>query len=113
MSDEWNEQKLLEVSSSFQECRILLTAAQIDLFTKLEAKPRTVRRPLCRRRLEPARAGYPDGRSGSTGTFEPFVRRALQSEFVDHRPAGERRSGFDTPFSPSQGNYVGDVVAPH
>ena len=42
MSDEWNEQKLLEVSSSFQECRILLTAAQIDLFTKLEAKPRTV-----------------------------------------------------------------------
>ena len=42
MSDEWSEQKLLEVSSSFQECRILLTAAQIDLFTKLEAKPRTV-----------------------------------------------------------------------
>jgi SAM-dependent methyltransferase len=42
MSNEWNEQKLLEVSSSFQECRILLTAAQLDLFTKLEAKPRTV-----------------------------------------------------------------------
>ncbi len=42
MSDEWNKQRLLEVSSSFQECRILLTAAQLDLFTKLEAKPRTV-----------------------------------------------------------------------
>jgi SAM-dependent methyltransferase len=42
MSDEWNEQRLHEVSSSFQECRILLTAAQLDLFTKLEAKPRTV-----------------------------------------------------------------------
>jgi hypothetical protein len=42
MSYEWNKQRLLEVSSSFQECRILLTAAQLDLFTKLEAKPRTV-----------------------------------------------------------------------
>jgi hypothetical protein len=42
MSGEWNEQKLHEVSSSFQECRILLTGAQLDLFTKLEAKPRTV-----------------------------------------------------------------------
>jgi hypothetical protein len=42
MSDEWNEQRLLAVASSFQECRILLTAAQLDLFTKLEARPRTV-----------------------------------------------------------------------
>jgi hypothetical protein len=42
MSDEWNEQRLLEVASSFQECRILLTAAQLDLFSKLEASPRTV-----------------------------------------------------------------------
>src|SRR5512143_1008985 len=42
MSDEWNEQKLHEVSSAFQECRILLTAAQLDLFSKLEAKSRTV-----------------------------------------------------------------------
>ncbi len=42
MSDEWNKQKLLEVSSSFQECRILLSAAQLDLFTKLEERPRTV-----------------------------------------------------------------------
>lgn len=42
MSDEWNEQRLLAIASSFQECRILLTAAQLDLFSKLEAKPRTV-----------------------------------------------------------------------
>jgi predicted O-methyltransferase YrrM len=42
MSDEWNEQRLHQVSSSFQECRILLTAAQLDLFTKLEERPRTV-----------------------------------------------------------------------
>jgi hypothetical protein len=42
MSDEWNEQRLHAVASSFQECRILLTAAQLDLFTKLEAEPRTV-----------------------------------------------------------------------
>lgn len=42
MSDEWNKQRLHEVSSSFQECRILLSAAQLDLFTKLEARPGSV-----------------------------------------------------------------------
>ncbi len=42
MSDEWNDQRLHEVSSSFQECRILLSAAQLDLFTKLEERPKTV-----------------------------------------------------------------------
>jgi predicted O-methyltransferase YrrM len=42
MSDEWNEQRLHEVSSAFQVCRILLSAAQLDLFTKLEEGPRTV-----------------------------------------------------------------------
>lgn len=42
MSDEWNKERLHEVSSSFQECKILLSAAQLDLFTKLEERPRTV-----------------------------------------------------------------------
>ncbi|MGB6064635.1 MAG: methyltransferase [Desulfomonilaceae bacterium] len=41
MSDQWSEQRLHEVTSSFQECRILLTAAQLDLFTKLEERPQT------------------------------------------------------------------------
>ncbi len=47
MSDQWNERRLHEVTSSFQECRILLTAAQLDLFTKLEERPRTAGE-LCR-----------------------------------------------------------------
>ncbi len=42
MSDEWNEQKLHDVTKAFQESRILLSAAQLDLFTKLEERPRTV-----------------------------------------------------------------------
>jgi SAM-dependent methyltransferase len=42
MSFEWNEKRLHEVSGAFQESRILLTAAQLDLFTKLELAPRTV-----------------------------------------------------------------------
>lgn len=38
----WTPEKLHEVSSAFQECRILLTASELDLFTKLKRNPRSV-----------------------------------------------------------------------
>jgi predicted O-methyltransferase YrrM len=42
MADNWNKESLLEVSGSFQKSRILLSATQLDLFTKLEERVRTV-----------------------------------------------------------------------
>jgi ubiquinone/menaquinone biosynthesis C-methylase UbiE len=41
MTAQWNREKLLEQSAAFQECRILLTAAELDLFSMLEDRPRT------------------------------------------------------------------------
>ncbi len=42
MTREWNKQTLLEQSAVFQECRILISAAELDLFTALEDRPKTV-----------------------------------------------------------------------
>lgn len=39
---EWTPEKLHEVSSAFQKCRILLTAAELDLFSKLKDRARKV-----------------------------------------------------------------------
>jgi predicted O-methyltransferase YrrM len=40
---EWTPEKLHQVSAAFQECRILLTAAELDLFSKLKDRPRSVK----------------------------------------------------------------------
>jgi hypothetical protein len=42
MTHEWTTEEVLGVGSSFQECRILLTAAELDLFSKLKDQARTV-----------------------------------------------------------------------
>ncbi len=42
MPVQWTPEKLRELSAAFQECRIMLTAAELDLFTKLKKGPRTV-----------------------------------------------------------------------
>lgn len=42
MPEQWNAERLLEMGGAFQQCRILLTAAELDLFAKLNARPRTV-----------------------------------------------------------------------
>ena len=42
MTESWNRDNLLEQSAVFQECRILITAAELDLFTALEDRPKTV-----------------------------------------------------------------------
>jgi ubiquinone/menaquinone biosynthesis C-methylase UbiE len=39
MPENWNQEKLLELSGAFSISRILLTAAELDLFTKLESTP--------------------------------------------------------------------------
>jgi SAM-dependent methyltransferase len=41
MSKEWNRQSLMEQSSAFTRSRILLSAAELDIFTKLSKKPVT------------------------------------------------------------------------
>jgi len=41
MSDQRTAEQLLAASGSFQECRILLTAAELDLFSKLDSQPAT------------------------------------------------------------------------
>lgn len=46
MSEQWSKERLIELSGSFLMSRILISAAEIDLFTKLENGPRTVRN-LC------------------------------------------------------------------
>ncbi len=47
MSEEWNEEKLMELGAAFTKSRVLLTAADLDIFTKLAAGPATVE-ALCR-----------------------------------------------------------------
>lgn len=47
MSEEWNEKRLMELGAAFTESRVLLTAADLDLFSKLEAGPTGVE-ALCR-----------------------------------------------------------------
>jgi hypothetical protein len=42
MNFEWNREQLLELSRSFQESRILLTAAELNLFDLLASGPRSV-----------------------------------------------------------------------
>jgi SAM-dependent methyltransferase len=42
MTESWSRETLLDQSAVFQECRILLTAAELDLFTALEDRPKTV-----------------------------------------------------------------------
>ncbi|MBI5249881.1 MAG: hypothetical protein HY912_10340 [Desulfomonile tiedjei] len=42
MSEEWNKESVLALSTAFQTCRILLSAAQLDLFTRLGGDPKTV-----------------------------------------------------------------------
>lgn len=41
MAHQWTTEEVLGVSSAFQECRILLSAAELDLFSKLKDGPRT------------------------------------------------------------------------
>jgi ubiquinone/menaquinone biosynthesis C-methylase UbiE len=41
MSEKWTWQSLLRLSGAFERARILLTAAELDLFTKLDKNPRT------------------------------------------------------------------------
>lgn len=47
MAGEWNRDSILALSEAFQECRIVITAAELDLFTKLEAGPITIAE-ICR-----------------------------------------------------------------
>ncbi len=42
MSQEWNSEKLLKITGMFVKPRILITAAQLDLFSILENSPRDV-----------------------------------------------------------------------
>jgi hypothetical protein len=42
MNEQWNKESLLDLSAAFQECRILISAAQLDLFSKLKGGPKTV-----------------------------------------------------------------------
>jgi SAM-dependent methyltransferase len=42
MSEQWSKEKLLELSGSFLLSRILISAAELDLFSKMETEPRTV-----------------------------------------------------------------------
>lgn len=42
MSEQWSKERLIELSGSFLMSRILISAAELDLFTKLERGPRTV-----------------------------------------------------------------------
>lgn len=42
MAEKWSREKLIEVSGAFSVSRVLITAAELDLFTKLETGPRTV-----------------------------------------------------------------------
>jgi ubiquinone/menaquinone biosynthesis C-methylase UbiE len=46
MATEWTEESLLELTGSFQKCRIVLSAAELDLFTLLAPGPKTVEQ-LC------------------------------------------------------------------
>ena len=46
MGDRWDRDRLLETSGEFMKARILLTAAELDLFTKLKHGPRTIQ-SLC------------------------------------------------------------------
>jgi hypothetical protein len=47
MKNTWNREKLLELSADFLKPRILITAAELDLFSKLKGKPQSVE-DLCR-----------------------------------------------------------------
>lgn len=40
---DWTREKLLGLARAFQEARLLLTGAELDLFTRLADKPRTAR----------------------------------------------------------------------
>jgi predicted O-methyltransferase YrrM len=42
MTQEWSREGLLDLSASFMECRILLSAAQLDLFSRLKTGPKTM-----------------------------------------------------------------------
>ncbi len=42
MAEKWSKERLIEVSGAFMLSRIMITAAELDLFTKLEDGPRTV-----------------------------------------------------------------------
>jgi predicted O-methyltransferase YrrM len=41
MAETWNREKLMQQSAAFQESRILITAAELDLFSFLNDRPRT------------------------------------------------------------------------
>src|SRR5271157_1700749 len=47
MSEDWTREKILELGRAFCRSRILLTATELNLFTKLNQEPRTVNE-LCR-----------------------------------------------------------------
>jgi SAM-dependent methyltransferase len=42
MSEKWDKESILKLSGAFQTCRILLTAAELDLFTILSDGPKSV-----------------------------------------------------------------------
>jgi hypothetical protein len=42
MSEAWNKDSLLALSGAFQTCRILISAAELDLFTMFETGPKTI-----------------------------------------------------------------------
>jgi predicted O-methyltransferase YrrM len=42
MAEQWNKEALHGLSTAFQECRILLSATQLDLFSKLKDSPKSV-----------------------------------------------------------------------
>ncbi len=42
MSQDWNKDSLLALSGAFQTCRILISAAELDLFTMFETGPKTI-----------------------------------------------------------------------
>lgn len=42
MSEEWNKDSILAMSGAFQTCRILLSAAELDLFNRLRTSPKTL-----------------------------------------------------------------------
>ncbi len=42
MSDQWTREKIMEVAAGFMTARILLSAAELDLFSKLAQGSRTV-----------------------------------------------------------------------
>ena len=107
MAETWNRERLMEQSAAFQESRILITAAELDVFSLLHEHPRTSEELAAEQAWDPPRPSHPFGRACVARHPEPIKRRCLCVAREPGKSSHAKQRGIHPSHDPASGVTCG------